>query len=616
MNSESSKKNQATRVVWANSEVVLDRNGNLDGMVGYVQDITDFYLPEGINKEKKLNILFDNPNLGIWSANIQDDKVICTSKGVEYITGYKKECFNGAQQWASIILNEDMHLFYNNQRKLKSGQNISQQYRIKHKSGKLKWIKDYTIPTFDHLGNIIRLDGIISDITEQKLLEDQLNFLANYDSLTKLPNRKKFIEELEQLIQSYAKSNEHFAVIKLDIDNFKYINDTLGNEIGDELLQKYPNRIKKHLASQDIIARRSGDGFAILIKQIESFDALIEKVKNIYECLKAPFIIKEYKLYVTTSFGISTFPENGFTSSEILRNARLALSIAEKEGKDNFHLLSPSSSHESYKQYCIGRDLKKALEDNEMTLYFQPRICTKTNKIIGAEALIRWNHPEWGIIPPNEFLPLAEENGLITEIDYWVLNVACQQINRWKQKGLRVVPISINISGVQLIKPDWIHKVEKVLHDANIKPSELEMEITEHILLNDSEMVKQSLTKLKALGIKLALDDFGTGYSSLSYLSQYPFDIIKIDRAFIRNMDNSKRELHLIKSIIYMIRGLNLRVVAEGVETMKQLHILQQEQCHEIQGYLFSKPTPAKEFEILLQNNILTPSLPNYKDQF
>lgn len=612
MNSESSKKNQATRVVWANSEVVLDRNGNLDGMVGYVQDITDFYLPEGINKEKKLNILFDNPNLGIWSANIQDDKVICTSKGVEYITGYKKECFNGAQQWASIILNEDMHLFYNNQRKLKSGQNISQQYRIKHKSGKLKWIKDYTIPTFDHLGNIIRLDGIISDITEQKLLEDQLNFLANYDSLTKLPNRKKFIEELEQLIQSYAKSNEHFAVIKLDIDNFKYINDTLGNEIGDELLQKYPNRIKKHLASQDIIARRSGDGFAILIKQIESFDALIEKVKNIYECLKAPFIIKEYKLYVTTSFGISTFPENGF----ILRNARLALSIAEKEGKDNFHLLSPSSSHESYKQYCIGRDLKKALEDNEMTLYSQPRICTKTNKIIGAEALIRWNHPEWGIIPPNEFLPLAEENGLITEIDYWVLNVACQQINRWKQKGLRVVPISINISGVQLIKPDWIHKVEKVLHDANIKPSELEMEITEHILLNDSEMVKQSLTKLKALGIKLALDDFGTGYSSLSYLSQYPFDIIKIDRAFIRNMDNSKRELHLIKSIIYMIRGLNLRVVAEGVETMKQLHILQQEQCHEIQGYLFSKPTPAKEFEILLQNNILTPSLPNYKDQF
>lgn len=245
-----------------------------------------------------------------------------------------------------------------------------------------------------------------------------------------------------------------------------------------------------------------------------------------------------------------------------------------------------------------------------MTLYYQPRICTKTNKILGAEALIRWNHPEWGIIPPNEFLPLAEENGLISEIDRWVFYTVCQQKKYWKKKDLTVVPISINISGVQLIKPDLLHKVKEILRDSNIKPDELELEITEHILLSDSEMVKQSLVELKEFGIKLSLDDFGTGYSSLSYLSQYPFDNIKIDRTFIKNMHNSNRELHIIKSIIYMIRGLDLKVVAEGVETLEQLQILQREQCHEIQGYLFSKPIPAPEFEVLLQNPILKPNPP------
>lgn len=565
--------------------------------------------PDILKKEEQLNILYDNPDIGIWSANIQENQVTCTSKGIENITGYRRQCFRGAQEWTSIIYHEDLNVFYINQQKLQSGQAVQQHYRIKHRSGKLKWIQDYAIPTIDQHGKICRIDGILSDITEQKKLEDQLNFLANYDDLTKLPNRKKFHEDLEHLVRTASKENDKFAVIKFDIDNFKYINDTLGFDIGDELLKQYPNRIKKHLSPLDIVARRTGDGFAILINKIPSIKALIEQVNKIIECLKTPFFIKEYKLYVTASFGISTFPENGFTSLELLRNARLALSIAEKEGRDTYHLLSPCSSDKSYKMYSIGRDLKKALEENEMTLYYQPRICSKTNKIIGAEALIRWKHPDWGIISPNEFLPLAEENGLISEIDYWVFKTVCQQIKDWKASGFNVVPISINISGVQLIKPNLIQRIEEMLHDTKVSPDEIELEITEHILLSDSEMVKRSLTQLKDLGITLALDDFGTGYSSLSYLSKYSFDIIKIDRAFINNMHNSKRELHIIKSIIYMIRGLDLKVVAEGVETMDQLRTLQKEQCHEIQGYLFSKPIPKNEFEILLQNPILKPKI-------
>lgn len=235
------QKNLATRFIRVHSEVVLDYHGNLDGMVGYMKDVTSQYIPEFIKEEKQLNILSDNPSVGIWSADLQENKVTITSKGIEYITGYKREYFNSAQEWSSIIHDEDIKLFYLTQSKLKSGQITQQQYRIKHKNGEVKWIQDITIPSFDHLGKISKLEGIISDITEQKVLEDQLNFLANYDSLTKLPNRKKFHEELEQLIQHYSKSSGKFAVIKLDIDNFKYINDTLGNEIGDELLKQYPN---------------------------------------------------------------------------------------------------------------------------------------------------------------------------------------------------------------------------------------------------------------------------------------------------------------------------------------------------------------------------------------
>ena len=264
---------------------------------------------------------------------------------------------------------------------------------------------------------------------------------------------------------------------------------------------------------------------------------------------------------------------------ELLRNANLALSKSQKRGKNNYKILSHSSSIQSYKTFSIGRDLKKAIENNEMILYFQPRVDANSNQIISAEALIRWNHPEWGLISPHEFLTLAEENGLITDIDDWVLKEVCNQIKKWKKEQLQTVPISINISAVHFMKQDWPSTVAKVIRETGIHPHDIEFEITESTLLNNTEMVKSTIDSLRELGIKIALDDFGKGYSSLSYLTQFPFDVIKIDKSFIRNMHNSDRDYHIAKSIIYLAKGLQIKVVAEGVETIQQLKILQKEQC-------------------------------------
>ena len=395
------------------------------------------------------------------------------SKGIEYISGYTKDDFNNGIQWSSIIHPEDLPQYLENQHKLESGKILHHQYRIIHKNGDIKWVQDYTIPTLDDNGKLIQLNGLTSDITEQKVLKEKIKYLSDYDHLTKLPNRQKFIEKLQELIDEYANSNHQFAVMKLDIDRFKYVNDTLGNQVGDELLIQISDRLSKHLTPHDMLARRGGDEFMVLIGKMESIESLKIVVNKMIECLNAPFYIKEYQLFVTASIGISTYPENGVSSLELLRNANLALSKSQKSGKNNYKILSHSSSIQSYKTFSIGRDLKKAIENNEMILYYQPRVDAHSNQIISAEALIRWNHPEWGLISPHEFLTLAEENGLITEIDDWVLKEVCNQIKKWKNEQLQTVPISINISAVHFMKQDWPSTVARVIQEAGIHPHDI-----------------------------------------------------------------------------------------------------------------------------------------------
>ena len=601
---------QTIILVQEQAGILLDKNGNLEGMVGFIQDITDHKCSKNVLEiEKQIKLLYDNPDVGFWSIDLRNGRYGNTSKGIELITGYTNEDFQTNLKWTSVVYHEDLQQYLNNQHILADGKILKHEYRIVHKNGGIRWIQDYTIPTLDSFENIVRLDGLVSDITEQKLMQDKVTYLANFDPLTNLPNRNHFIEMLDRHLKEISNPNHQFAVVKLDIDGFKYINATLGNKIGNELLKQIPNRIKGYLTEQDIIARRGGDEFFILIDGINSIDDLKITINKIMNGIGEPFNIEGYELYITVTIGISTYPENGMTSLELLRNANLALNNAQKRGRNNYYILSQSSSIQSFKNYGIGRDLKKAIEDREFTIYYQPRVDAKSNKIISAEALIRWNHPEWGIVSPAEFLSFAEENGLISEIDDWVFSEVCHQIKKWKDASIPVVPISINISAMHFLKQEWTRKVASIIREAGIHPSDIEFEITESTILNHSDMVKNTILKLKELGISIALDDFGTGYSSLSYLTQYPFDVIKIDKSFIRNMNNSKRDLHLTKSIIYMAKGLQLRVVAEGVETVSQLTTLQNEECFEVQGYLYSRPVPVHEFELLLQNKILKPTI-------
>lgn len=602
------QKDKTIRYLYGRSEILLDNSGNLEGLVGYTQDITNSKIAkEVLVKEENLFKLYDNPDVGIWTLDCQTKEYLNVSNGVKQITGYTNEDFNNGLQWSLLVHPDDLLQYAENQHKLQAGLTLKYQYRIINKNGDVRWVQDYTVPTLDEDGKLIQLNVLTSDITEQKTLQEQLKDLSEIDSLTKLPNRQKFYEQLQKLINKYKSINQQFAIIILDIDRFKYINDTLGHPVGDQLLSQIANRLATQLTGNDILARHGGDEFSIFKAKVESIDSLKTFAHKIKNCLSEPFYIENYQLYVTASAGISVYPENGRNSVELFRNADLALHKSQVNGKNDFEIISKSSSIQSYKSFTIGRDLKKALENNEMILYYQPRVDARTNQIVSAEALIRWNHPEWGMILPNEFLAIAEENRLIKDVDDWVLKEACNQIKKWKENGIQTVPISINISAVHFSIYNWSNIVRKVIHDAGISAQDLEFEITETLLLSNTDVIKETISSLKKMGIKLSLNGFGIGYSSLSYLTQFPFDMVKIDKSFIRNMFQSEHDLFIVKSIIYMTKGLNIKAVAEGVETTKQLHMLLKEQCHEVQGYLYSPPVTADELKKLLAVKTLTP---------
>lgn len=601
--------------VFERAEIYLDCSGNLDGFVGIIQDITlHNVFKELMEEESVIERLYDNPDVGIWSFDVLQGKY-SNSKGLEQISGFTVEDLNDQIEWKSIVHPDDVQTYIHNQLKLNRGEVSHQQYRIIQKNGVIKWVLEYTIPKLDSNGNLIRLFGVITDITDKKMLEEKIQFMANYDLLTKLPNRNRFIEKLEKLIEEYSQRGKQFAVLKMDIDRFKYINDTLGSEVGDELLKQFTNRVNRCLREKDMFARAGSDEFMISIEDLKSINTLNDLVKRINEYLEQPFHIQKQPLYITVSIGISIYPDNGKKALELLRNANLALHEVKKTGGNNYHILSHTNSIQSFKDYSLSRDIKKVIENNEMTLYFQPRVDTETNQIIGAEALIRWNHPEWGLISPHAFIPIAEENGVISAIDEWVFKEVCCQIRDWKHRELNVVPISINVSTIDFLNSNLLHEVTTMIENGCISPEDVEFEITESMLLSKSEQVNNSIMKLKELGLKIILDDFGKGYSTLSYLTQCPFDVIKIDRSFVQNMLYGKGNIHLVKSIIYIARGLNIRIIAEGVETLDQLKILQQEQCHEIQGYLYSRPVPLHKYEVLLKNKELRPIDPTEKNK-
>ncbi|MDU1845824.1 MAG: EAL domain-containing protein [Niallia nealsonii] len=441
----------------------------------------------------------------------------------------------------------------------------------------------------------------IRDITKKKEDERQITYMAYHDGLTDLPNRRLFNHQLMKLVNKAKDNFEPLALLYLDMDRFKYINDSLGHLIGDRLLIEISKLLTRCMRHHDFVARVGGDEFNIILPNTNRETAL-ESAENILNEFKKPLYVDNYELFITTSIGISIFPYDGEDSTILTKNADAALYRAKEAGKNQYNVFHSGMNLQSYRKFIMQNDLRNVLERDELKLVYQPKLSLKTNQINGAEALIRWEHPNWGTIMPSEFIPLAEEIGVIIDIGEWVFRTACEQIKEWEKKGITPIRLAVNFSARQFLQKKLAAKLEAILMETETDPSFIEIEITESVLLGNETIITKLFHHLKTLGIHLTIDDFGTGYSSLNYLRRFPFQTLKIDKSFIHDLSNKHAEgVALARSIISLAKALDMSVVAEGVETKEQLMILKELHCQEIQGYLFSTPVTSDKLEYLLK---------------
>jgi diguanylate cyclase (GGDEF)-like protein/PAS domain S-box-containing protein len=454
--------------------------------------------------------------------------------------------------------------------------------------------------------------ALIRDITDRKNAEEQIAYLAYHDSLTGLPNTRLFKDRLIQSIASAKRNNRLLAVLFLDLDRFKIINDTMGHGVGDKLLQETSSRLLECVRDSDSVglnavndfgssvARMGGDEFTIMLEGVDSIQAVSLVAQRLIDKVSEPVNLDGLDVYTSTSIGVALYPNDGDCVESLLGNADAAMYHAKDQGKNNFQFYTESMNEASAERLEMENSLHKALTNNEFVLYYQPQVDVVSGKVIGMEALIRWQHPENGFISPAIFIPLAEDTGLVVEIGTWVIREACQQLASWIRAGFKPVKISVNLSAKQLQVPGLDLLISETLKEMNVPVEYLSVELTETAIIVEPEIALKRLNKIKSLGIQLSLDDFGTGYSSLSYLRRFPIDTLKIDQVFIRDIKVDHEAAALVKAIISMAHSLGMNVVAEGVETQDQLEFLAANACDMIQGYLFSKPAPAEELNHML----------------
>ncbi len=429
----------------------------------------------------------------------------------------------------------------------------------------------------------------------------ELFLMARTDSLSGLANRNSLNEFLERLIPTAKRKNKEFAFLFLDLDHFKVVNDSLGHHIGDELLQNISKILKKVLRPNDFVARVGGDEFVLIIQDFNSNLELINIIKRVQEQLAKPWVIQTNPISTTCSIGISIFPKDASDTISLMKNADIAMYEAKKLGRNKFYFYTKELNEAILRIINLDKEMRNALKNNNYKLYYQAKVCTKSQKIIGAEALIRWIDPKKGIIPPNEFIPLAEDNDFIIELGDWIITEALNQYTKWKNAGIDI-SISINISAKQFLQKDFDKNLIKQIESKNINPQKIILEITEYILIDKSDKVESILKNLYEFGINISLDDFGTGYSSLAYLKKYPINYLKIDKSFIDDTLTSSGKI-FVETIVKMGQMLNMKIVAEGVEKNEQLEYLKSISCDLYQGYLFSKPLDSKSFEELYKSS-------------
>jgi len=528
-------------------------------------------------------------------------KIVYVNRAFSQITGYEPGEVSGK---TPAILNSGRHddVFFAGMRAaLEADGHWQGEVWNRRKNGEVfpQWMGISVLR--DETGEVSNYVSIALDISERKAAEERLHYLSHYDALTGLPNRVLLRDRLQQAVALADRTQAKVAMLSLDLDRFKVINDTLGHQVGDELLQQVVSRLQEVVRSSDTISRQGGDEFVIVAPDQAAAGIATRIAQKIQERLRQPFRVRGDEIRVTSSIGIALYPDDGGDFETLLKKCDIAMYHAKESGRATYRFYTEALNQNADERFRLETELQRALERQEFVLHYQPQMDLQSGKVIGAEALIRWQHPERGLVPPGRFIAVAEESGLIIPIGDWVLREACRQNRAWQLAGLPAVPVSVNLAAPQFRQTDLAQSVAAVLAETGLAAQWLELELTESILIHDTEQVMQTVQELKALGVKLAIDDFGTGYSSLSYLKRFAVDKLKIDQSFIRDLCSDPDDAAIVQAVIQLGENLNLKTIAEGAETVEQVEFLRNKGCLHVQGFYYSEPLPAVEFAAYLQ---------------
>jgi diguanylate cyclase (GGDEF)-like protein/PAS domain S-box-containing protein len=519
------------------------------------------------------------------------------------ITGYREDDVIGRMPPFYKSLKKDKELYQRMWKEIDAHGRWEGEYWHKKKNGQEIAVRLSVSAITDEDGRIMQFAAVLTDITKRKQDEERIYYQANYDALTDLPNRALFHDRLNQGLATMARLDRRLGLMFIDLDGFKLINDTLGHDIGDLMLQETAVRLSKCIRSGDTVARLGGDEFTVIMPSLKDPRHAPLLGQRILDCLAKPYNLEGHESFISGSIGVTIFPDDGTEANELIKNADSAMYRAKEMGKANYQFFTPDMNADVKERLILKNGLSKALENGEFELFYQPKLEISTNRITGVEALMRWHSDENGLISPVKFIPVLEETGMVVEVGEWALRTACEQHKAWVQAGLPPIRIAVNLSARQLRETSFVPMMERVLKESGVKAESLEIEITESMLMSDSAKAVVALGELHEMGLHVAMDDFGTGYSSLSYLKKFPIDTIKIDRSFVADIATDEDDAEIIKTIISMGRTLNRKVVAEGVETAEQLSILRQYNCDEIQGYYFCRPQPSEKLTGFLQTH-------------
>lgn len=570
----------------------LDFHG-IEAELVAVRDITERKQAEEALRqaEEKYRVFFEDAIVGIFQTT-PDGRPLSINRALAQLHGY-----DSPEELLAEVTNLHEQLFVDPNKLREWGQLLESkgavrgaEVELRRKDGTKKWALVSLRAVRDVHGQIVLHEGTVEDITDRKVAEERVRFLAYYDALTGLPNRTLLQDRLAKALAGARRRKEKLALLFLDLDRFKNINDSLGHSSGDLLLQDVAARLKERAREQDTVARVGGDKFLIVLTSIKDVPDAAVAAERILDSLAAPFVVNGQTLDVTCSLGISIFPEHGTDGEALIKNADAAMYSAKDGGRNTFRFFTQDLEARVAERLTLENSLRHAIDRNEFFLMYQPQMDIATGEITGLEALLRWRHAELGLVPPDKFIRIAENSGLIVPIGEWVLRTACSQARKWHDDGVLAGPVAVNVSAVQFRQENFRDLIRAVLHETGLSPQYLELELTESLLLSDADVMFSVFSELKSIGLKLAIDDFGTGYSSLSYLKRFPVSKLKIDRSFIRDVAVNSDDSAIATAIISMAKSLNLKVIAEGVEDEAQMAFLRAHDCDEMQGYYLSKP--------------------------